>query len=74
MENSKTGGAVRLVNGAAEVKTPAVTAASRIFLCAQDDQTGGVLRVSSRTPGEGFTFASSGGADSGVVAWNLYND
>jgi hypothetical protein len=64
-------GVVTLEGGVAEVRTGLVTAASVIFLCAQDGLTTGNLFVSSRTPGVGFTITSSDGADRGLVAWEL---
>ncbi len=67
-------GRVTLVGGVAEVETNAVAAASDIFLTGQDDYVSGALRVPARTEDEGFTIASTNGADSGVVSWVLYND
>lgn len=67
----RTGLAV-LALGVATVATAAVTASSRIFLTSNVD--GGVvgwLRVTSITPGTGFTITSSSLLDTSSVAWML---
>jgi DNA-binding beta-propeller fold protein YncE len=55
-----------------EVADAGVTAESLIFMNAQDNNTVGVLRVSARTAGTGFTITSSVPADTGKVAWRRY--
>ena len=65
-------GTVLLSAGTAVVANSNVTAASRIFLTAQDNLSTGALRVSARTAGTSFTITSSNAADSGVVAWEIF--
>lgn len=67
----RTPGRVTLVGGTATVSTAVVTATSNIFLTAQDNNTTGALRVSSRTPGVAFTITSSNNGDHGVVAYQI---
>lgn len=62
-------GLATLVAGTVVVTNTFVTANSRIFLSAQDTNTTGALKVSARTAGTSFTITSSGGSDTGVVAW-----
>lgn len=68
--NAKQGVAT-LGAGTVVVANTSVTASSRIFLTAQDNNSTGALRVSARTPGTSFTITSSNAADSGVVAWEI---
>ena len=65
-------GTILLSAGTAVVTNSNVTAASRIFLTAQDNLSTGALRVSARTAGTSFTITSSNAADSGVVAWEIF--
>ena len=67
-----TSGVETLVAGTVTVNTSAVTANSRIFLTPQDNNTVGALRISARVAATSFTIASSNGADTGVVAWLLW--
>jgi hypothetical protein len=69
--NAKQGVAT-LSTGSVVVSNTSVTANSRIFLTAQDNNSIGVLRVSARTAGTSFTITSSIGTDSGVVAYELF--
>lgn len=70
--NAKQGVAT-LVAGAVTVSNTSVTANSRIFLTSQSDGgTPGFLRVSARTPGTSFTITSSSGADTSVVAYQIF--
>lgn len=64
-------GTAVLSAGTAAVADPSVAAGSLILLTAQDDRTTGALRAAARTPGAGFTIASSNPADSGLVAWEI---
>jgi hypothetical protein len=65
-------GVVTLVAGTATVSNHAITAVSRIFLTAQDGNTTGALRVSARTAGTSFVITSSNTADTGVVAYEIF--
>lgn len=65
-------GVATLVSGTIGVFTSVVTANSRIFLTPQDNNSGGAIRVSSRTPGVGFTITSSNNGDNGVVAYEIF--
>ena len=65
-------GVATLVSGTVTVPNTAVTAGSRILLTAQDNSSTGALRVSARTAGVSFTITSSNGADSGVVAYQIF--
>ena len=69
--NTKQGTAT-LVAGTVVVANTSVTANSRIFLTPQDNNTAGALRVSARTAGTSFTILSSNGADTGVVAYEIF--
>lgn len=69
--NAKQGVAT-LVGGTILVANTSVTAASRIFLTAQDNNTIGALRVSARVVGTSFTITSSNAGDTGVVAYEIY--
>ena len=61
-----------LAGGTVTISNTGVTASSRIILCAQDNNTTGSLRVSARTAGASFTITSSNAADSGVVAYQIF--
>jgi hypothetical protein len=69
--NAKQGTAT-LSSGAVTVSNTSVTANSRIFLTAEDNNSTGALRVSARTAGTSFTITSSNGSDSGVVAYEIF--
>jgi hypothetical protein len=69
--NAKQGIAT-LASGAVVVSDTSVTANSRIFLTAQDNNSTGALRVSARSAGVSFTITSSTGTDSGVVAYEIF--
>lgn len=69
--NAKQGIAT-LTTGLATVSNTSVTANSRIFLTAQDNNSIGALRVTGLTAGTGFVIASSAGTDSGVVAYQIF--
>lgn len=66
-------GADTLVGGTVVVSNNLVTANSRIHVTSQDDNGGvpGAVRVSTRTPGVGFTIASTSALDTSVVAWEI---
>lgn len=65
-------GTVTLVAGTKTVSLSAITANSRIYLTSQvDGGTPGSLRVSSRTPGVGFTITSSSATDTSTVAYQV---
>lgn len=62
-----------LAAGTATVNTTAVTANSRVFLCAQTSGAApGALRVSARTAGTSFTVSSTSGTDTSTFAWFLF--
>lgn len=65
-------GAATLTAGTVTVANTSVTANSRIFLTAQDNNSTGALRVSARTAGTSFTITSSNAGDSGVVAYEIF--
>lgn len=69
--NAKQGVAT-LSSGVAVVSNTSVTANSRIFLTAQDNNSVGILRVSARTAGTSFTITSSILTDSGVIAYQIF--
>ncbi len=69
--NAKQGTAT-LSSGTVVVSNTSVTANSRIFLTAQDNNSTGALRVSARTAATSFTITSSSGSDSGVVAYEIF--
>jgi hypothetical protein len=69
--NAKQGVAT-LAAGTVTVANTSVTAVSRIFLTAQDNNTAGALRVSARTAGTSFVITSSGVTDSGAVAYEIF--
>ena len=69
--NAKQGVAT-LSAGTVTVSNTSVTATSRIFLTAQDNNTTGALRVSAQTAGTSFTITSSNSGDSGVVAYEIF--
>jgi hypothetical protein len=69
--NAKQGVAT-LSGGTIVVPNTSVTANSRIFPMAQDNNTTGALRISARTPGTSFTITSSNSADSGLVAYEIF--
>ena len=65
-------GIVTLVAGTATVTTT-VTANSRIFLTAQSaGGTVGAVYVSARTAGTSFTITSTSGADTSVIAYEIF--
>jgi hypothetical protein len=65
-------GVSTLVGGTILVANTSVTAASRIHLTAQDNNSTGALRVSARVVGTSFTITSSNAADTGVVGWEIF--
>lgn len=65
-------GVATLVAGTVTVSNHSITAVSRIFLTAQDGNTTGALRVSARTAGTSFVITSSVPADTGVVAYEIF--
>src|SRR5215469_8017914 len=69
--NAKQGTAT-LAAGTILVGNTSITASSRILLTAQDNNSTGALRVSARVAGTSFTITSSNGADSGVVAYEIF--
>lgn len=69
--NAKQGTAT-LVAGTVTVSNTSVTANSRIFLTAQDNNTTGALRVSARTASTSFDITSSNAGDSGLVAYEIF--
>jgi len=69
--NAKQGVAT-LSGGTVVVSNTSVTASSRIILTAQDNSSTGALRVSARSAGTSFTITSSNGADSGVIAYQIF--
>ena len=67
--NAKSGQSV-LVAGSVVVSNISVTSSSLIFVTSNiDGGTPGWLRVSSMTPGTGFTITSSSGTDTSTVSW-----
>jgi hypothetical protein len=69
--NAKQGVAT-LVAGTVVVPNTSVTAVSRIFLTAQDNNTNGEVKVSARTPGTSFTILSTNSSDTGVIAYEIF--
>lgn len=70
--NAKQGVAT-LAAGTVTVANTSVTASSRIFLTTNTPGgTPGFLTVSARTPGTSFTITSSNGADTSVVAFEIF--
>ena len=70
--NAKQGIAT-LVAGTLVVVNTSVTANSRIMLTSQaDGGTPGFLRVSARSAGASFTITSSSGADTSIVAYQIF--
>lgn len=69
--NAKQGVAT-LVAGAVTVANTSVTSTSRIMLTPQDGNTVGSVRVDSRVAGTSFTIKSSNSADTGVVAFEIF--
>jgi hypothetical protein len=69
--NAKQGYAP-LTAGTVTVNNTTITMNSRIFLTAQDNNTMGALRVSSRVAGTSFTITSSLTTDSGYVAYEIF--
>jgi hypothetical protein len=65
-------GVVTLVSGVGVVSNTAVTANSRIFYCGQDTNVTGILHITARTTGSGFTITSSVSGDTGVVAYEIF--
>ncbi len=68
--NAKQGTAT-LSGGTVTVSDTSVTANSRIYLTAQDNNTTGSLRVSTRMAGSSFTITSNNAGDNGVVAYEI---
>lgn len=67
-------GRATLVGGTIEVLEPNVTNNSNIFLTSQiDGGTLGILRISARSVGVGFTITSLSALDTSTVAWELVN-
>ena len=62
-------GTITLTSGSAVVTSSLVNSNSVIILTAQDNNTTGSLRVSSRIPGQSFTIQSTRNVDSGVVGY-----
>jgi hypothetical protein len=69
--NAKQGVAT-LTAGTVTVANTSVTASSRIYLTAQDNNTTGALRVSARTAGTSFAITSGNAGDTGVVAYEIF--
>jgi hypothetical protein len=69
---NKPQGVATLVAGTVTVSSTAITANSRIFLTAQDNNTTGALRVSARTASTSCTITSSNAGDTGVVAYQVF--
>lgn len=65
-------GVATLVAGTVTVANTSVTANSRIHATGQDGGVTGAVNVSARTPGVSFTLTSSNPADSGVVAYTIF--
>lgn len=65
-------GTATLSGGTIVVSNVNVTSHSRILLTAQDNNTTGALRVSARTAGTSFTITSSNSGDSGLVAYEIF--
>jgi hypothetical protein len=66
-------GVVTLVAGSVVVANTSVTATSRIFLTGQQDGgTPGFVRVSARSAGTNFTITSSNGADTSIIAYQIF--
>jgi len=65
-------GAATLTAGTVTVANTSVTANSRIHATGQDGGVTGAVNVSARTPGVSFTLTSSNPADSGVVAYTIF--
>ncbi len=61
-----SGSATQLVNNSS------VTSSSRIFLTGQDTNVRGTLSIDSRVPGTSFTVRTSNAADTGVVAFEMF--
>lgn len=69
--NAKQGTAT-LSAGTVTVANSSVTANSRIFLTSQSNTATGALRVSARTAGVSFVITSSNSADTGLVAYQIF--
>lgn len=67
-------GIATLVSGTIVVNNTSVTANSRIFLTTQDPNGGtpGFLWISARTAATSFTIQSSNAADTGIVAYEIF--
>ena len=65
-------GAATLTAGTVTVANTSVTANSRIHATGQDNNVTGTVRISGRTPGVSFTLTSTNAADSGVVAYTIF--
>jgi hypothetical protein len=64
-------GTATLTGGTVVVSNTSVTANTRIILTAQDNNSTGALRVSSRSSGASFTITSSNSGDNGSVAYSM---
>lgn len=69
--NAKQGVAT-LHAGTVTVANTSVTDNSRIHATGQDNNVTGTVRISGRTPGVSFTLTSTNAADSGVVAYTIF--
>lgn len=65
-------GVATLTSGTVTVANTSVTANSRIHATGQDNNVTGTVRISTRTPGVSFTLTSTNAADSGVVAYTIF--
>lgn len=65
-------GVATLAAGTVMVANTSVTANSRIHATGQDGGVTGAVNVSARTPGVSFTLTSSNPADSGLVAYTIF--
>lgn len=65
-------GVATLVAGTVTVANTSITANSRIHATGQDNNVTGTVRISARTPGVSFTLTSNNAADSGVVAYTIF--
>nr|DAR07939.1 MAG TPA: hypothetical protein [Caudoviricetes sp.] len=65
-------GVATLVAGTVTVANTRITANSRIHATGQDNNVTGTVRISTRTPGVSFTLTSTNAADSGVVAYTIF--
>jgi hypothetical protein len=71
--NCKQGISAAMVTGTVTVANTSVTATSRIVLTRQDGGTNaGAVYVSARIAGTSFTIASTNAADTGTVAYEIF--